>query len=171
MGLRTTCIGSYPKPDYVPVRDWFQVDKGLTSSGADVTRGYTEAMAEADSRTEALFVQATHEAIADQVACGIDIPTDGEQRRENYIHYHCRHLDGFDFTNLTTRVLRDGAYEAELPTISSKIAPKGYHFLDRDFNVAQSATDRPVKLTVPGPITIMDTCANAHYGDDQQLAF
>ena len=46
---------------------------------------------------EALFKKAAGEVIADQVAAGIDIPTDGEVRRENYIHYHCRHLEGIDF--------------------------------------------------------------------------
>ena len=29
------------------------------------------------------------------------IPTDGEVRRENYFHYHCRHFNGIDFDNLT----------------------------------------------------------------------
>lgn len=170
MSLRTTCIGAYPKPDYVPIRDWFQTEGGLGADGAAATRGYTEAMAAADAETEALFHRATGEAIADQVEAGIDIPTDGEQRRENYIHYHCRHLTGFDFQNLTKRVARGGAYEAELPTITSKIAAKGNHFLDNDWRSAQSFTDRPVKITVPGPLTIMDTTADAHYGNERALA-
>ena len=171
MALRTTCIGSYPKPDYVPVRDWFQMKKGMTDAGGDVTRAYTEAMASADDAFEALLVKATKAAVADQVNSGVDIPTDGEQRRENYIHYHCRHLNGFDFDNLTTRTLRDGAYTADLPTINGKIEPKGNNFLHRDFEIAQSFTDRPIKLSVPGPTTIMDTTANEFYDDDRALAF
>ena len=47
----------------------------------------------------------------------------------------------------------------------------GSHFLDRDFSVARQCTSRPVKITVPGPITIMDTTANRHYDDDRRLAF
>ena len=78
-----------------------------------------------------LLQRATREAVEDQVNAGIDIPTDGEQRRENYIHYHCRHLAGFDFDNLQNRVLRDGAYAADLPVIRSKVEPKGEHFLTR----------------------------------------
>ncbi len=171
MAIPTTCIGSYPKPNYVPIRDWFQIEKGLTSAGAEVTRGYTNAMNLTDPETEALFVRATNEAIADQVTCGIDVPTDGEQRRENYIHYHCRNLNGVDFASLTTRVLRDGAYRADLPAISGKISPMGHHFLDRDFKIAQAAANCPIKITVPGPTTIMDTCANEFYGDERQLAF
>ncbi|MHA1165286.1 MAG: cobalamin-independent methionine synthase II family protein [Alphaproteobacteria bacterium] len=170
MAIPTTCIGSYPKPGYVPIADWFEIDKGLTTAGENVTRNYTQVMAGADEETEALFRRATREAIEDQVACGIDVPTDGEQRRENYIHYHCRHLRGIDFENLTPRVLRDGAYEASLPTITGKIEPKGHHFLDTDFKIAQGFTDRPVKITVPGPLTIIDTTANAHYDTERALA-
>jgi 5-methyltetrahydropteroyltriglutamate--homocysteine methyltransferase len=171
MAIMTTCIGAYPKPDYVPMRDWFQVEHGLTDTAGEVTRGANRLQAEDDANVEALYRRATGEAIADQVACGVDIPTDGEQRRENYIHYHCRHLTGFDFKELTSRTLRDGAYTAELPTIRGKIEPDGEHFLDRDFTVAQGFTERPVKITIPGPTTIMDTCANAYYHDERQLAF
>jgi len=171
MTLRTTCIGAYPKPDYIPIQDWFQVQGGLAATGADVTRGYTDAMRQADAETEDLFVRATKQAVTDQVEAGIDIPTDGEMRRENYIHYHCRHLKGFDFENLTHRVLRDGAYETELPTISGKIEPDGTHFLDHDYLTAQRFSDNPIKITVPGPTTIMDTTANVHFSDERQLAF
>ena len=171
MPLMTTCIGAYPKPDYVPIQDWFQMEGGLTGDSNKVTRQATEALAKADAEATELFDRATAAAVNDQIECGIDIPTDGEQRRENYIHYHCRHLNGFDFENLTKLTVRDGAYTTELPSITGKITPKGNHFLDRDFEIAQHASDRPVKLTVPGPTTIMDTTANLHYEDDKALAF
>jgi len=171
MPIPTTCIGAYPKPDYVPMTDWFQLNQGLAATGGEVTRRASATAAGENAETEKLYARATREAIQDQVAAGIDVPTDGEQRRENYIHYHCRHLNGMDFENLTARTLRDGAYTAELPTISGKVSPRGNHFLNRDFRVAQSFTDRPVKITVPGPTTIMDTIANAHYSDEKQLAF
>ena len=170
MAILTTCIGAYPKPDYVPMIDWFQLKEGGIETLGDVTRR-ASSHAQADANTEMLFRRGTEAAIADQVACGIDIPTDGEIRRENYIHYHCRHLSGFDFENLTNQTLRDGACNAELPTIRGKIEPNGDHFLDRDFAHAQACTDRPVKITVPGPTTIMDTCANVHYSEPRKLAF
>lgn len=171
MTIKTTCIGSYPKPDYVPIVDWFQQKDGLTNAGGDVTRQASQAMAESSPESEALYVKATKAAVEEQVGAGIDIPTDGEQRRENYIHYHCRHLEGFDFENLSKRVLREGAYTTELPTISSKISPKGNHFLTRDYSVAKGFTERPVKITIPGPMTITDTTANEFYPDEKQLAF
>jgi 5-methyltetrahydropteroyltriglutamate--homocysteine methyltransferase len=171
MAISTTCIGAYPKPDYVPMRDWFLIDLGLTGAAGEVTRAANELQDNDDPEIESLYCRATESAVADQTACGVDIPTDGEQRRENYIHYHCRHLTGFDFENLTALTVRDGAYTAELPTIRGKIEPRGENFLDHDYRIAQSFTDRPVKITVPGPTTIMDTTANAHYGDERSLAF
>ncbi len=169
MPISTTCIGAYPKPGFVPMVDWFQMEGALTDRSVGVTRQANKL--QYNEEVEALYVRATKDTIDDQVSCGIDVPTDGEMRRENYIHYHCRHLDGIDFDNLTERTLRDGAYTTELPTINGPIAAKGDHFLDRDFQIAQSFTDRPVKITVPGPTTIMDTCADIHYSDERQLAF
>ncbi|MEK6217318.1 MAG: hypothetical protein N2B03_08895, partial [Boseongicola sp.] len=153
------------------MRDWFLIDLGLTGASGDVTRAANRLQQAQDPEIESLYRQATETAVTDQVACGVDIPTDGEQRRENYIHYHCRHLTGFDFENLTSLTLRDGAYTAELPTIRGKIEPRGEHFLDHDYRIAQSFTDHPVKITVPGPTTIMDTCANVHYDNPRDLAF
>ena len=51
---------------------------------------------------------------------GVDIVTDGEVRRENYIHDHCRHLDGMDFAVLTEKHVR-GVYSARLPTITAPV--------------------------------------------------
>ena len=165
MSIKTTCIGAYPKPDYVPVPDWFS---DMTEA---VTNEYTQLMQRSSDETVALLDKATRQAVLDQIDCGVDIPTDGEQRRENYVHYQCRHLRGFDFSNLTKRVLRDGAYETLLPTIRNKIEPEGEHFLPRDYQIAREASDRPVKITVPGPITIMDTTANDFYKHDKELVF
>ena len=167
MALKTTVLGAYPKPDYVPIRDWFTMPGGQVSASA--TQDYDDGLLAPDTESEALFVRAAAEVIADQAECGIDIVTDGEVRRENYIHYHCRHLNGVDFTALTHKVLRDGAYETDLPTVRGDISPRGGHFLPHDFAVAQASTDQPVKVTLPGPMTISDTTADAHYGDPAKL--
>jgi 5-methyltetrahydropteroyltriglutamate--homocysteine methyltransferase len=166
MRLRTTTIGAYPKPDYVPITDWFQGAGGPDT--VSPTGGYAAQLSRTGEKAEALFVKAAGEVIADQVAAGIDVPTDGEVRRENYIHYHCRHLDGIDFERLTEKQLRGGAYSAALPTITGPIAARG-HFLPHDWKAAQAFTDLPLKVTLPGPMTITDTVANAHYDDDAGL--
>jgi len=167
MGILTTCIGAYPKPDYIEIGNFAETE----TQDAGSTRAFTYTHDDADQVAEELLVDATRAAIQDQLACGIDIPTDGEQRRENYIHYHCRNFEGIDFVNLTRKVHRNGAAVAELPTIRSKVIPRGNHFLDRDFSIAQQFSDRPVKLTVPGPLSIIDTTANVHYRHERELAF
>ena len=139
MPLLTTTIGAYPKPDYV------------------------EALRVLGDQGEAVFVRATREVVLDQVDAGIDIPTDGEVRRENYIHYHCRHLDGIDFDKLTTVDIRNGAYaDARLPTITAPVRARE-SFLTHDLRIAQSFTDRSIKITMPGPMTISGTVADKFY--------
>ncbi|MDJ0629386.1 MAG: cobalamin-independent methionine synthase II family protein [Rhodobacter sp.] len=165
MPLKTTCIGAYPKPDYVPITDWFQVGHDVEDYNERVLKTWSEG-----SEIQAALDRATAEAVADQTACGIDIPTDGEIRRENYVHYQCRHFEGFDFENLAHRVLRNGAYEADLPAIRGPVRAVGDSVLVRDWQLAQAATDRPVKMTLPGPLTISDTTADEHYGDPERLA-
>jgi len=111
-----------------------------------------------------VFQRGVAEAIDDQVAAGIDVPTDGEIRRENYIHYHCRHLQGFDFDGLSERAVRSGNYVARLPTIRSKIS-LSEPFLVQEWASAQRCTELPVKITLPGPLTICDTTVDAFYPD------
>ncbi len=166
MALLTTTIGAYPKPDYVPLQDWFGAPEG--PDDPDPTARDQAALAAAGEGLEALLVRGTHEAVLDQVRAGIDIPTDGEIRRENYIHYHCRYLDGIDFTGLGEKVLREGAYVARLPVVRGPIAARA-PFLPGDWRVAQSVTERPVKMTIPGPMTIADTVVDDHYGDARRL--
>jgi len=119
MGLLTTTIGAYPKPDYVKLPDWFDdLDKSKP------TQGWAEAMEAMGKDAERIIEKGTNEAVKDQVYAGIDIPTDGEIARENYIHYHCRYLKGVDFVNLTEKMLRTGNYSSFLPTVRGPVKPR-----------------------------------------------
>jgi 5-methyltetrahydropteroyltriglutamate--homocysteine methyltransferase len=165
MALLTTTIGVYPKPDYIPTPDWFREGgAGLSNP----TEAYQKYMATLPANIEEILDRGTREVVNDQVNIGVDIPTDGEVRRENYIHYHCRHIDGIDFTNLTQKVSRQGAWVANLPTVTGPLKSRN-HFLPRDYRIAQAITDRPVKITVPGPMTITDSIADVYYNDDKRL--
>jgi len=166
MSILTTTIGSYPKPEYVPIPDWFQQES--TISG-DPTRALDESNTSSGFGLEGLLDRGTLEVVREQVDLGIDVVTDGEVRRENYIHYNCRNMTGFNFSELTQKSMRDGQWVASVPTIDRSVKA-GDEFLVRDWQVAQSATDRPVKITIPGPLTIMDSTFDAYYGDDQRLA-
>ena len=167
MPLLTTTIGAYPKPDFVTVSDWFRAEGGPDTDRP--TAGYLEAIDEMGEEAEELFALGVKAAVEDQVRAGIDVPTDGEIRRENYIHYHCRHLEGFDFETLTEKPVRGGTYDAELPSITGPVSARD-HFLPRDWRLAQSFADRPIKITLPGPMTIADTTVDLHYNDEHHLA-
>lgn len=166
MPLRTTCIGAYPKPAYVRLPDWFNIPAGPDTSNP--TRWWTDAMEALGADAWRVIERGVAEVLADQMAAGVDIPTDGEVARENYIHYHCRHLEGFDFGTLTEKVLRNGAYRASLPTIVGPVAPRDLFLVD-DFERARRHCDRPVKITMPGPMTIADTNVDAFYHDSRRL--
>jgi 5-methyltetrahydropteroyltriglutamate--homocysteine methyltransferase len=159
--MLTTTIGAYPKPDHVPVRDWFQGEEA--TDVAEPTAGYAEIVAKYGARLQVILDRATVEIVKEQDEIGIDVPTDGEIRRENFIHYHCRHLRGIDFEALTEKEMREQT--RALPTITGPIEAGG-PFLARDWQVAQGATRKPVKMTVPGPLTIAAYLADAFYGDD-----
>ncbi|CAJ2376410.1 MAG: 5-methyltetrahydropteroyltriglutamate--homocysteine methyltransferase [Arenicellales bacterium IbO2] len=166
MPLLTTCIGAYPKPDFVNLPDWFNIPAGPDVS--DPTKRWAGAMEQLGDEAEDILARGVAQAVADQVEAGIDIPTDGEVPRENYIHYHCRHLNGFDFENLTRRELRGGTYAADLPTIRGEVSAKA-PFLAGDWRRAQNGSKRPVKITMPGPMTISDTNCDAHYDNPKKL--
>ena len=165
MPLLTTTIGAYPKPDYLDLPDWFRVGG---PSGEDPTAAYTAYLKDAPAELEADLDRATRLAVQEQVEAGIDVPSEGEIRRDNYIHYHCRHLEGFDFVNLVEKAMRTGAWTARVPAVTGPIAA-GAPFLVEDWRRAQAATERPVKMTLPGPLTVADTVADRHYGDERRL--
>ena len=108
--LLTTVIGSFPKPEYLPIEDWFDAARNEGAMNSErVTENFTKYQENTKESDEQLFIKAAEEVINLQINSGIDIPTDGEVRRENYVHYHCRYLTGFDFKNDERRVCRDGA--------------------------------------------------------------
>ena len=116
MSITTTCIGAYPRPDYVEIGNF--AETGAPDDG--LTRAFSYTQDSSAEVPEELLLRATQAAIHDQIEYGIDIPGDGEQRRENHLHYHCRHLHGIDFENLTNQVQRNAAAVADLPTINGK---------------------------------------------------
>jgi len=166
--MLTTVIGAYPKPDYLKITDWFNA-KGGTDT-ATPTKFYEDEIKKMGVDAEAIFDKAAKEVIKDQLDCGIDIITDGEIKRENYIHYHCRHLNGVDFNTLTEKVARTGNYKCWLPTITNKISAADPFLVD-EWKSNQSLSNKPVKVTIPGPMTITDTISNTHYTSDEEMGY
>ena len=164
--MLTTVIGAYPKPKYIKITDWFNAAGGTDTEHP--TKFYNNEIKEMGTKAEELFQRATIEIIKDQEECGIDILTDGEVRRENYIHYHCRYLEGIDFETLSEKVARTGNYKCWLPTITGKVKAKEPFLVD-EWNINQKLTSKPLKITIPGPMTITDTIANTYYKSDEKM--
>ena len=165
MTILTTCIGAYPKPDYLELPDWFRNPDGLDAS--DPTKLWEQAFKALGSNADEILNKAVKDVITRQLQAGIDIPSDGEVPRENYIHYHCRHIEGIDFATLTNESLRGGNFHAKLPTITQAVKARD-PFLYKDWERAQSFSDKPVKITIPGPMTIGDSTSDSFYDDEKK---
>jgi 5-methyltetrahydropteroyltriglutamate--homocysteine methyltransferase len=100
---------------------------------------------------------------------GIDIVTDGEQARQHFVHGFLEQIEGIDFTRRVTMGIRNNRYDAEVPTVTGPLRRKqSVHAFEAA--IARAHTRRQLKFTLPGPMTIVDTIADAHYGDKITLA-
>jgi len=165
--MKTTVIGSYPKPGYVKIPDWFR-------TGMHYTNIITEFIENADqNKLEGNFSEAIEEVIKEQVDLKIDIITDGEIRRENYIYSFCRSIKNIDFNMLIERKLRNDAYKTKCPTIVNKleIKDKNKYFSHEWYKSNQIAKkyNATLKFTLPGPMTICETLSNIYYKDDKEI--
>lgn len=150
--LETTIAGSLPKPS------WLAEPRVLWAPW----RQSGDALAEAKR-------DATLLALKEQEDAGIDIVTDGEQARQHFVHGFLEQVEGVDFTRRVTMGIRNGRYEAQVPTVTGPVRRKAsVHAFEA--GIARAHTQRRLKFTLPGPMTIVDTLADAHYRDRAALA-
>lgn len=168
MPLRTTVIGSFPKPDYLQIPDWFR-----TTHSGEFVQKYNRFMEEIHSSgtdLEALIMKAINEVLDLQSELGIDVVTDGEMRRESYILHFCRQLNGFDFDNLVSKVCRNGAVTTDVPAIVGELKSKFEEpWVAKEWQASQDLTETPVKITLPGPMTIINSVEDTFYNDNKAL--
>ena len=108
-------------------------------------------------------------ALREQEQAGIDVVTDGEQTRRHFVHGFAERLEGIDPGRRARMGIRGNRYVAEVPTVVGPVRrPAAVHAAEATF--ARAATSRRLKWTLPGPMTLVDTVADAHYGDRAQLA-
>ncbi|GAA1694130.1 methionine synthase [Microbacterium sediminicola] len=148
----TTSAGSLPKPL------WLAESEKLWSpwklQDAELTEG----------KKDALTL-----SLAEQQRAGIDIVSDGEQTRQHFVTTFIEHLDGVDFDKRETVRIRD-RYDASVPTVVGAVTrDKPVFVADAGFLRAQ--TDQPIKWALPGPMTMIDTLYDAHYGSREKLAW
>jgi 5-methyltetrahydropteroyltriglutamate--homocysteine methyltransferase len=151
--LSTTIAGSLPKPSWLarPQMLWapWQSEGG--------------ALSEAKRDATILWLKEQEDA-------GIDIVTDGEQSRQHFVHGFLECLEGIDFAKKVTMGIRNNRYDAQVPTVTGKLARQG-NVHETEARIARAHTGRKLKFTLPGPMTIIDTIADGFYGDRVEMAF
>lgn len=149
----TTIAGSLPKPSWLaePDKLWPQ----WRLAGADLAAGKLDA---------------TLVALKLQEDAGIDVVSDGEQSRQHFVHGFLEFVDGIDFAHKVEMGIRNNRYKAMVPTVTGALKLRErVHGTEARF--ARAHTTRKLKITMPGPMTIIDTIADAHYGDRVKMAF
>src|SRR5204863_1487996 len=137
--LHTTIAGSLPKPS------WLAEPEKLWAAW----RVPPESLAQA--QRDAVVV-----ALREQETAGIDVVTDGEQFRQHFVHGFLERLDGIDFGKRVTIGIRADRYKAEVPTVVGPVRRRGPVHAE-EVRFVRAHTDRRLKVTLPGPMTIVDT--------------
>ena len=150
--LPTTTAGSLPKPS------WLAQPETLWSpwklDGEELIAGKQDAL---------------RLAVDDQRRAGIDIVGDGEQTRQHFVTTFIEHLSGVDFEKREVVRIRN-RYDASVPTVIGAVSRPKSVFVD-DARFLRTQTDQPIKWTLPGPMTIIDTLYDDHYKSREKLAW
>ncbi len=107
-----------------------------------------------------------------QEDAGLDIVSDGEQFRVHFVHGFLEHVVGIDWARKTKMGIRNNRYTVDVPTVTGALHRKGPVHSD-EVRFTRAHSRRGLKVTLPGPMTICDTIADAHYGRraDMAMAF
>ena len=150
--LRTTIAGSLPKPAWLAEPETLWAPWKL--AGDALVEGQRDAV---------------RLALFDQEHAGIDIVTDGEQTRRHFVTTFIEGLDGVDFEHRRTVRIRN-RYDASVPVVVGPVARRHPIYVD-DAAFLRGQTAHGVKYTLPGPMTMVDTLHDEHYGSREKLAF
>ncbi|MCH8090474.1 MAG: 5-methyltetrahydropteroyltriglutamate--homocysteine methyltransferase [Chloroflexi bacterium] len=158
----TTVVGSLPKPA------WLYEDTAMSEKFKEL-HGQGAAWALSGEALHEAQNDAVRVAIHDQERAGIDIITDGEQRRKSYVTYVTRKLDGLDYETLAEKWVRGGRRLAQVGRCVGPVTRRG-PMLVQDLRFAISEARSPLKVTMPGPMTVVDSILDIYYRDERALA-
>jgi 5-methyltetrahydropteroyltriglutamate--homocysteine methyltransferase len=146
--FKTAIAGSLPKPDWL----------------AETNKLWPKWRAEGET-LQSYKGDATLLWIKEQEDCGLDIVGDGEQARQHFVHGFLEQVEGIDFENKVTMGIRNNRYDAQVPQVVGPLRLKGrvHQF---EATLARTHTQKKLKFTLPGPMTIVDTVADRYYGKD-----
>ncbi|MDJ0949769.1 MAG: methionine synthase [Alphaproteobacteria bacterium] len=150
--LQTTIAGSLPKPSWLaePEKLW----AAWRLEGDELAAG----------QRDAALVW-----LKEQEDAGIDIVSDGEQFRVHFVHGFLEQVEGIDWQRKTKMGIRDNRYVVDVPTVTGPVRRKG-SVHGAGFEFTRAHTGHKLKFTLPGPMTICDTIADAHYGSRPEMA-
>src|SRR3954467_15459063 len=151
--FETTIAGSLPKPSWLaePNKLWPQ----WRLSGDELAAAKRDA---------------TLLALKEQEDAAIDTVTDGEMSRQHFVHGFLEFVDGIDFAHKVEMGIRADRYKAMVPQVVGELKLKG-RVHATEARLSRAHTERKLKITMPGPMTIIDTIADQHYGDRVKMAF
>src|SRR3982074_2569477 len=149
----TTVAGSLPKPSRLAEPNKLWAPWRLPGAGAGGAQAH-----------------APPAAANGQEDAGIDIVSDGEQARQHFVHGFLEFVDGIDFNRKVEMGIRNDRYKAMVPTVTGALKLRG-RVHAAEARHARAHTARKLKITLPGPMTIIDTVADAFYGDRVRMAF
>lgn len=158
--LPTTVVGSYPQPGWLVDHEMMMANTPPRVRMAKVWRLEGERLKEAQD-------DATRLAVHDMEEAGLDIVSDGEIRRESYFNLFATALSGIDLDQPGEMPDRTGAM-IPVPRVVGPIKRLRPVQLD-DYKFLRSITDRPVKMTVPGPFTMSQLAIDEYYKDEHAL--
>ena len=158
----TTVVGSLPKPP------WLQEKLPLNAAGKQV-HGKGAAWLLDGELLHRAQDDAVRVAIHDQTKAGIDVISDGEQRRTSYLAHVVARLGGFDYDMPVKKWIRNNRRLAEVGRCTGEVSRESPILLD-DLRFALEHSSRPIKVTLPGPMTVVDSILDEFYGDEQSLA-
>ena len=151
--FRTALAGSLPKPSWL----------------AETLKLWPRWKAEGDELKQAK-ADATLVWIKEQEDAGLDVVGDGEQSRQHFVHGFLEQVGGIDFDHKVEMGIRNDRYKAMVPQVVGPLHLKG-RVHEAEAKLARAHTKRTLKFTLPGPMTIVDTVADRHYGDRVKMAF
>ena len=150
--FETTIAGSLPKPGWLAETN--KLWPAWRAQGAELERAKRDA---------------TLLWLKEQEDAGIDIVTDGEQSRQHFVHGFLEFVEGIDFEHKVKMGIRNNRYDAMVPVVVAPLRLKG-RVHQTEARLLRAHTKKKLKITMPGPMTIVDTIADRHYGDKVKLA-
>src|SRR5512145_1876160 len=150
--LETTIAGSLPKPGWLA--ETGKLWPAWRAQGAELERAKRDA---------------TLLWLKEQEDAGIDIVTDGEQSRQHFVHGFLELVEGIDFEHKVKMGIRNNRYDAMVPVVVGPLRLKG-RVHQSEAVLLRKHSKQKIKLTMPGPMTIVDTIADRHYGDKPKMA-